>query len=105
MADIIDKIDSQLLNDHKIVGRVVDSHLKAEQERASRGYLGNFLGNRESIPYNVSAILLIIAGIVLIFCAAFWAGDASYTKKDGIAALTSIVTLTLGYLFGRAAKA
>ena len=94
----------KLAQDGKLAGKLVEGHLQSEAEKKARGAIGSLFGNRINVPGNVAALIAAVAAVVLVVCVASWAGKAEFTYKDAIAALSSLVTLTVGFLFGRATR-
>jgi hypothetical protein len=94
----------QLPSDTKIANKIVEGHVRNEQSKTDRGSIGGLLGSRNSIPANVAAIISLIASIVFIVSVTYWAGNPDYTRKDAAVALSGLITLTVGFLFGRASK-
>lgn len=73
------------------------------------GYLGKFFGSGDSVKVNVSGfciIVLLAIGIIYTVLYLFFA--SSDTKAAGIiefwGIITPIVTLALGYIFGKSPK-
>lgn len=98
----VDKLN--LPEDTKLAGKMIDGHVRMEQTKVDRGKLGHWLGSTQNVPANIAGIIAILAAVVMIFSVAYWAGTSDFTHKDAVAALSSLVTLALGYLFGRASK-
>lgn len=90
--------------DTKTAGKLAEGHIRNEQARVDRGRIGDFFGSSNSVPANIAAIIAIIGSIVLVGAVVFWSGGTDFTHKEGITALSSLVTLALGYLFGRVSK-
>ena len=94
----------ELPRNSALAGKVIEGHYQNEQARIDRGLIGNLFGGRNSVPANVAAIIALISGIALTFAALYWAGSAEFGYKDAISALSGLVTLTVGYLFGRSSR-
>lgn len=94
----------KLIGDAKLDGKLVEGHIRNEQVKLDRGTIGNVLGSHNSVPRNVAAIIAIVASVVLIISVTRWAGKPDFGYKDAVAALSSLITLTIGYLFGRSSK-
>lgn len=94
----------KLIGDAKLDGKLVEGHIQKEQIKIERGAVGQFLGSSSSVPRNVAAIIAVFAAVVLIVAVAFWAGKSDFSYKDAVAALSSLITLSIGYLFGRSSK-
>ncbi|WP_429930703.1 hypothetical protein [Agrobacterium vitis] len=94
----------KLSGDTKIDAKLAEGHVKNQQAKVDRGLIGNVLGSSNSVPHNVAAIISISASLVLIIAVLLWAGGADFGYKDAVAALSSLITLTVGYLFGRSSR-
>jgi len=90
--------------DTKIAGKLAEGHIRNEQAKVDRGKVGDWFGSPNSAPANIAAIIAVLASAVLIVATAAWAGDEKFSYKDAIAALSGLVTLSLGFLFGRVSK-
>lgn len=96
--------DLKLIGDSKLDGKLVEGHVRNAQTKIERGFIGHVLGSSNSVPKNVAALIGIIAAVTLIFAVVVWAGESDFSYKDAVSALSSLVTLTVGYLFGRSSK-
>lgn len=94
----------KLLGDAKLDGKLVEGHIRNTQVKLDRGTIGDLLGSSNSVPRNVAAIIAIGAALVLIVAVACWAGRQDFSYKEAVAALSSLITLTIGYLFGRSSR-
>lgn len=90
--------------DTKLAGKMLDGHVRIEQAKVDRGKIGDWIGSSQNVPANIAAIIALLASIALIGIAAFGTGTEDLTPKDRVTALSSLVTLALGYLFGKASK-
>lgn len=93
-----------LSGDAKLDGRLVEGHVRNTQVKTERGFIGHLLGSSNSVPRNVAAIISLVVTVALVFSVVNWAGVADFAYKDAVSALSSLVTLTVGYLFGRSAN-
>ncbi|MCZ7494124.1 hypothetical protein O8B39_06415 [Agrobacterium rhizogenes] len=93
-----------LSGDQKLDGKLVEGHVRNAQVKIDRGWIGGLFGSRNSVPANVAAIISLAAAVVLIIAVVCWAGKADFTYKEAVSALSSLITLTIGYLFGRSSK-
>jgi hypothetical protein len=94
----------KLSGDAKLDGKLVEGHVRNTQAKIERGFIGHLLGSSSSVPRNVAAIIALVATVTLVFSVVRWAGVADFAYKDAVSALSSLVTLTVGYLFGRSAN-
>jgi hypothetical protein len=80
-----------------------------DMERLKLGWLGKLFGGSTMLPLNVAGIvviILLVVGIlstVVIICTGVFCGEKvnTDTLKDIWSILTPIITLTIGYLFGK----
>jgi hypothetical protein len=73
--------------------------LQAKQMALDSGLLGKVFGGSKTAPTNIAGlclVLFVVPGIVLLFY-----DGAKLSAKEYWASLTPIVTLILGYLFGK----
>lgn len=96
--------DLKLVGNEKLDGKLVEGHIQKEQTKLDRGLIGHALGSSNSIPKNVAAIIAIASTATLLISIVVWGGSENFGYKDAVGSITSIVTLTIGYLFGRSSK-
>ncbi|MGN6122861.1 MAG: hypothetical protein ACTHOJ_07880 [Sphingomonas oligoaromativorans] len=96
--------DLKLPNDTKLAGKLIEGHVQHEQSKIDRGSIGSFFGSKNSVPANVAAVISLIASLAFVAAVLWWSGSPDFTHKEGAAALSGIITLTIGFLFGRASK-
>ena len=94
----------KLPNDTKLAGKLIEGHVRKEQAKIDRGSIGVLFGSRNSVPANVAAIIALVTSLTFLIAIFCWAGGKDFTYKEAAAALSGLITLTLGYLFGRASK-
>lgn len=94
----------KLSGDTKLDGKIVEGHLHQQQTKIDRGAVGHLLGSSNSIPRNVAAIIALVSSLAVIIAVFRWAGTEQFGHKEGLAALSSLATLTIGFLFGRSSK-
>lgn len=78
--------------------------LVAKKMELESGWLGKFFGNRANAPSNVSGLLLIVlllCGIVMILLPYEDPNTLSVTPKEYWEIIVPLVTLILGYMFGK----
>ena len=78
--------------------------LVAKKMELESGWLGKFFGNRANAPSNVSGFLLIVLllfGMVLIVLPYGGHNALSVTPKEYWEIIVPLVTLILGYMFGK----
>ena len=72
--------------------------LKAKEMDLDSGLLGKLFGNKANAPSNIAGvivILLVLSGLVVTFT------ESKIQPKEYWSIITSIITLILGYLFGK----
>ena len=72
--------------------------LRAKEMDLESGWLGKLFGNKANAPSNIAGvivILLVVSGLFVTFT------DAKILPKEYWSIITSIITLILGYLFGK----
>jgi hypothetical protein len=94
----------KLPKDTTLAGKVIEGHYQNEQAKIDRGPLGRIFGSQGSVPANVVAVISVTSAVVLTASIVFWAGSSDFSYKDAVSALSGLVTLTVGYLFGRSSK-
>lgn len=94
----------KLPKDANLAGKVIEGHYQREQSKIDRGYIGGIFGTRDSVPANVAAVIALVAAGFLIIFSVRWAGNDSFSYKDAVTGLSGLITLTVGYLFGRSSK-
>ena len=68
------------------------------------GWLRRFFGNRANAPFNISGfvlIVLLLSGIVMILLPYEDPNTLSVTPKEYWEIIVPLVTLILGYMFGK----
>ena len=78
--------------------------LVAKKMELESGWLGKFFGNKANAPSNVSGLVLIVlllSGVVMIFLPYEDPNALSVTPKEYWEIIVPIVTLILGYMFGK----
>jgi hypothetical protein len=94
----------KLTGDNKIDGKIVENHLRNEATKVDRGFIGDLLGSPNSIPRNVASVIALVSASVFLFSIMLWAGNEGFGYKDAVAATSGLLTLTIGYLFGRSSR-
>jgi hypothetical protein len=72
--------------------------LRAKEMDLESGWLGKLFGNKANAPSNIAGVivvLLVISGLFVTF------SEARIQPKEYWSIITSIITLILGYLFGK----
>jgi hypothetical protein len=93
---------ANLPSDPALAGKVVDAQAANDRVRLERGIMGWLFGSRDHVPNNVAGVV-VVGGFIAVCVILYRPGDFA-SKKDSLAAISSLVTLALGFLFGRASK-
>ncbi|MCP3942919.1 MAG: hypothetical protein GY710_15725 [Desulfobacteraceae bacterium] len=75
--------------------------LQSKKMDLKAGYLGKVFGSNEAAPYNISGalvILLVLSGIGTIFFKASLNADIYWNI------ITPVITLVMGYVFGKSSS-
>jgi hypothetical protein len=79
-------------------GQVLQRH---EERKLERGAMGWLFGMGSEKPANIAGFAIVVSFVAAIAAAFFMTDTASFTKKDAVLGFVSIITLALGFLFGR----
>jgi hypothetical protein len=91
-----------LPEDPTLAGKVIDAEAERESKKLDRGMIGIMFGTKDHVPNNVAASICIIC--MLSICVIYARSDSFADSKDPITVISGILTLGLGFLFGRASK-
>lgn len=92
---------SNLPRNTELAKHVVDSQTATEAAKIEGGFLGSFFGIRAGAAYNVAA-LAVVVGMLVMLGVGIWGEDSTeFGRKEALAITSNIVTLSLGYLFGK----
>lgn len=85
----------------ELAKHVIDAQTAAASAKLERGLLGWIFGTRSGAPFNVASLTVVIGLITICATAVFGSDGAGFGRKEIIAAALNLVTLSLGYLFGK----
>ena len=80
---------------------ITEADLK--QQLQDLGVLGKVFGSRDQSPGNIAGLAIIVAFVMLI-AILFSPESLSLPKKDAFTLVLGIISLTLGFLFGRSSN-
>jgi hypothetical protein len=92
----------QLPKDPIVAGKMLDHQAQTDKLRLERGVLGWFFGGKDNAPQYVAGFISVasfIAVCVLLF------GNKYADVSEAVAVISGFLTLSLGFMFGRASKA
>jgi hypothetical protein len=93
-----------LPDDPKIAGKIIDVQSQHESQRLDMGVLGRFFGSKSGAPANAASFVVYAAFATIAAILVFGVDAASFTKKDSVIAISNLLTLALGFLFGKSTK-
>lgn len=86
----------------ELAKHVVDAQQATEAAKIEGGWLGVVFGLRSGAAHNVAGVAVVF-GLLVMLAVGIWGSDgATYGRREAIAIFSNIVTLSLGYLFGKA---
>ncbi len=89
----------RLPDDKELALKIIDVEYQKKQNLIETGLMGRLIGDTQHKPGNIVVL-------VVILCFAFSGGivfvhDPDLPRKDIIFSMVSIITLALGYFFGK----
>lgn len=94
-------IRSNLPNDKALAGKIIDAEAGNATRRMEMGWIGAAFGAEAEKPGNIAAAVLcfsLIAVLVLLWLSAKY---PAAQMSEAIAGFFTIITTTIGYIFGR----
>ena len=85
----------------ELAKHVIDAQTASDAAKLERGLLGWIFGTRSGAPFNVAALTVVVGLTTICATAAFGTDASGFGRKEIIAAALNLVTLSLGYLFGK----
>jgi len=85
----------------ELAKHVIDAQTATESAKLERGVLGWLFGTKSGAPFNVAALTVVVGLVTICATASFGTDGAGFGRKEIIAVALNLVTLSLGYLFGR----
>jgi glycerol uptake facilitator-like aquaporin len=74
---------------------------KIDEKKMEGGYMGKIFGFSTEKPGNIAAFVLIVAFLLLACILLFGTDTQSISKKDEFTIVVGVITLALGFVFGR----
>jgi hypothetical protein len=65
------------------------------------GLLGKLFGSKEHAPMNIAGFAVVVAFFCIVGVLCWMPDTAAFSRKDATLILVGIITLALGFLFGR----
>ena len=91
----------ELPSDPKLAGQVLKSHADTEARDMERGIMGWLFGMGSEKPANIAGFAIVVSFIAAVSIALWMPDTPGFTKKDAVLVFVGIITLALGFLFGR----
>jgi len=92
---------NDLPQDTNLASKVIDGKIKNQQTIMERGFIGRIFGGSENISYNVTALSVVLCILCILFLIIKGSGTDSFSYKDSTSIVSNIITLFVGYLFGK----
>lgn len=90
--------------DSKVASSWIKGQLDASARKLEMGVLGSFLGGASEKAGNIAFVVIVVLLLAFLGVLVFAADTPSLTKKDMLLSITGVLTLVLGYLFGRSSR-
>jgi glycerol uptake facilitator-like aquaporin len=90
-----------LPDDPVLASKLVDHEARRGERQLEGGFMGRIFGFSTEKPGNIAAFSLIVSFVLLACILALGTDTSSVSKKDEITIVVSIITLALGFVFGR----
>ncbi|MDM8346259.1 hypothetical protein KHQ08_07045 [Pseudochrobactrum algeriensis] len=72
-----------------------------EDKHKERGMLGKFFGGKEHAPTNIAGFLLLLSIVAVIFLLWLSAAYPNARLSEAIVSFFTVITTTIGFIFGR----
>ena len=92
----------ELPKDQELAGKVIASQTRQEEQKLEMGWIGRCFGSVEHKPGNIAGIA-ILGSILMVLAIVFFA-PAGAPTGELYTLFGGIITLALGYLFGRGGR-
>ncbi len=87
--------------DPVLAHKVIETDARRDERKQEGGAMGRLFGFSVEKPGNIAAFVLIVSFIILA-CIFVWGTDTTtMSKKDELTMVVGIITLALGFVFGR----
>jgi hypothetical protein len=93
-----------LPNNLQLASKVIDYETQRSSRSLEMGWLGRALGNAAEKPGNIAGFAIVASFLILIAILWISAKDSSFRTEAVIPVFTGIITLALGYLFGKSSS-
>ena len=92
-----------LPGDTRLAGKVIEARAAAETQKQELGFLGRVFGGKNG-PANIASIVVVVGLLAFLFELIAGNDTQSLSRRDAIAAALALISLSLGYLFGRGSR-
>jgi hypothetical protein len=90
-----------LPENEKLAAKVIDAQSKETSARIEQGWLGKVWGTRNAAR-NIAGVIVTVLVFLFAYVVLRSTGSQDLPTKDALVSVSSLITLGLGYLFGRA---
>jgi len=91
----------ELPQDVDLAAKVIETEGQKEHRKQEMGWLGRVFGSVEDKPGNITGFVIILLIAAICALAFLGPGDPNFPVDKVLTAFLSILTIALGYLFGR----
>lgn len=92
----------ELPKDKELANKVIEAHHIERTRSIDAGWMGTIFGFSTEKPGNIAGFAIVLSFLAIIGVLIFMPDSSSFTKKDAMGLFGGIITLALGFLFGRA---
>jgi hypothetical protein len=92
----------ELPKDAKLAAKIIENEGQLGLRKQEMGYLGRLFGNATEKPGNIAGLLILLCLCLLGLI--WYLRPSDFPITDVVGKLATILTLTVGYLFGHVAK-
>ena len=78
----------------------INSQSRLDEKRVELGWLGRFFGSSKNSGYNIACVTITLCALVGLFCMVWLLVNEKENPYVVWDHLISVITLSLGYLFG-----
>ncbi len=94
----------ELPKDKELAGKVLQAQSDQETKKIERGFMGRLFGMATEKPGNIAGFVILTSLFAIVLIIVAMPDGASVTKRDAIGGFVGLITLSLGYIFGKSHK-
>ena len=89
-------------DDTRLKGKLIDAEHQQATQRLSRGLMGWIFGLGNEKPGNIAGFVVVASLLLFGLVLAYGSDSPSLSKKDVLLIVAGFISVSLGFLFGRA---